>query len=51
MNANLYRCDCGVLVSDHGKPGKCPACGSKGGAGSSAGTPFERIDPAEHFDL
>jgi len=51
MTANLYRCNCGVLVTDDGKPSYCPACGSSSGAGSRAGTPFERIDPAEHFNL
>lgn len=49
---NLYRCECGTIVADPGKPPKCPACGSTGGAGSRAGTPFERIrDPDEYFDL
>lgn len=49
---NLYRCDCKVVVAAAGKPSKCPACGSKSGNASTAGSPFERIrDPEAFFDL
>lgn len=49
MNRNLFVCDCGTVVADAGKPKRCPACGSSSGAGSSAGTPFERIDDPDEF--